>query len=395
MSLLAFRDTNSRLHGLSESQFHVVRAGYACSMHSRAIRVLDLFAGAGGLTAGFHLASARFRSVAAVELDSQAAASYSATFEEADVFTGSIQDWLARASMPEGIDVVVGGPPCQGFSTLGKQDAEDERNLLWKRYAEVLVRVRPKYFVVENVPAFSESLQYRDFLAETRLGKSLEDYAFAHRVLNAADYGAPQNRKRTVIIGHHRDLTFPGFPEATHDSDGTDGLLPYRTVHDALLGVPVKPDMDERFGEVRTMVGNRRLPGAFSPRELHVSRTYRSISLERFAMIPKGGNRADLPDDLKAPCWIRHTTGSLDVMGRLHEDRPSVTIRTEFFKPEKGRYLHPTENRAITHYEAALLQGFPGSHRFIGSRTAIARQIGNAVPIPLGTAIARHLLTAL
>mgnify|MGYP000930573209 FL=1 len=364
-------------------------------MHSRAIRVLDLFAGAGGLTAGFHLASPRFRSVTAVELDSQAAASYSATFEETDVFTGSIQDWLTKASTPEGIDVVVGGPPCQGFSTLGKQDAEDERNFLWKRYAEVLVRVRPKYFVVENVPAFSESRQYRDFFAETQLGESLEDYAFAYRVLNAADYGAPQSRKRTVIIGHHRDLTSPGFPGATHDPDGTDGLIPYRTVHDALLGVPVRPDMDERFGEVRTTVGNRRLPGAFSPRELHISRTYRPISLERFAAIPKGGNRADLPDDLKAPCWIRHTTGSLDVMGRLHDDRPSVTIRTEFFKPEKGRYLHPTENRAITHYEAALLQGFPDSHRFIGSRTAIAKQIGNAVPIPLGTAIARQLLAAL
>lgn len=79
-------------------------------------------------------------------------------------------------------------------------------------------------------------------------------------------------------------------------------------------------------------------------------------------------------------------------MGRLWTSRPSVTIRTEFFKPEKGRYLHPTENRAITHYEAALLQGFPRSHRFVGSRTAIARQIGNAVPIPLGRAIATQLL---
>jgi len=153
--------------------------------------------------------------------------------------------------------------------------------------------------------------------------------------------------------------------------------------------------MDGRFDEVRTRVGDRELPGAFSPRELHFSRTYQRISRKRFAKIPEGGSRANLPDDLKAPCWRRHTTGSMDVMGRLHADRPSVTIRTEFFKPEKGRYLHPTENRAITHYEAALLQGFPDSHRFIGSRTAIARQIGNAVPIPLGAAIARQLLEVL
>ena len=373
----------------------VVGAGYAYPMSSRTIRILDLFAGAGGLTAGFHEASDRFRSVAAVELDPAAAASYSATFAKTDVFTGPIQDWLARADMPADVDVVVGGPPCQGFSALGKRDATDERNSLWRQYAEVLTRVRPGYFVVENVPAFGRSRQYQDFLAATRPGGFLEDYALEHRVLNAADYGAPQVRKRTVVIGHRRDLEAPGFPEATHAPEAAGGLLPYRTVGDALLGVPAVPDMDGRFDEVRTRVGDRELPGAFSPRELHFSRAYRPISRERFAAIPEGGSRADLPDELKAPCWRRHTTGSMDVMGRLRTDRPSVTIRTEFFKPEKGRYLHPTEHRAITHYEAALLQGFPDSHRFIGSRTAIARQIGNAVPIPLGAAIARRLLEVL
>ena len=373
----------------------VVGAGYACPMSSRTIRILDLFAGAGGLTGGFHEASDRFRSVAAVELDPAAAASYSATFAKTDVFTGPIQDWLARADMPADVDVVVGGPPCQGFSALGKRDATDERNSLWRQYAEVLTRVRPGYFVVENVPAFGRSRQYQDFLAATRPGGFLEDYALEHQVLNAADYGAPQVRKRTVVIGHRRDLEAPGFPEATHAPEAAEGLLPYRTVGETLLGVPAVPDMDGRFDGVRTRVGDRELPGAFSPRELHFSRAYRPISRERFAAIPEGGNRADLPDELKAPCWRRHTTGSMDVMGRLHADRPSVTIRTEFFKPEKGRYLHPTENRAITHYEAALLQGFPGSHRFIGSRTAIARQIGNAVPIPLGAAIARRLLEVL
>ena len=373
----------------------VVGAGYACPMSSRTIRILDLFAGAGGLTAGFHEASDRFRSVAAVELDPAAAASYSATFAKTDVFTGPIQGWLARADMPADVDVVVGGPPCQGFSALGKRDAADERNSLWRQYAEVLTHVRPGYFVVENVPAFGRSRQYQDFLTATRPGGFLEDYALEHRVLNAADYGAPQVRKRTVVIGHRRDLEAPGFPEATHAPEAAGGLLPYRTVGDALLGVPAVPDMDGHFDKARIKVGDRMLPGAFSPRELHLSRAYRPISRKRFAAIPEGGNRTDLPDELKAPCWRRHTTGSMDVMGRLHADRPSVTIRTEFFKPEKGRYLHPTENRAITHYEAALLQGFPGSHRFIGSRTAIARQIGNAVPIPRGAAIARRLLEVL
>lgn len=373
----------------------VVGASYACPMSSRTIRILDLFAGAGGLTAGFHEASDRFRSVAAVELDPAAATSYRETFAQADVFTGPIQDWLVRADMPADVDVVVGGPPCQGFSALGRRDTADERNSLWRQYAEVLTHVRPGYFVVENVPAFGRSRQYQDFLAATRPGEFLEDYALEHQVLNAADYGAPQVRKRIVVIGHRRDLEASGFPEATHAPEAAGGLLPYKTVGEALLGVPTVPDMDEHFDKARIEVEDRMLPGAFSPRKLHLSRAYRPISRKRFAEIPEGGSRADLPDELKAPCWRRHTTGSMDVMGRLRADRPSVTIRTEFFKPEKGRYLHPTEHRAITHYEAALLQGFPDSHRFVGSRTAIARQIGNAVPIPLGAAIAKQLLEVL
>lgn len=361
-------------------------------MSSSAIRVLDLFAGAGGLTAGFHQASGRFHSVAAVEMDPYAAASYRATFPETDVYAGPIQDWLSEGTVPEGIDVVVGGPPCQGFSTLGKRDAEDERNRLWEQYAQVIDEARPKYFVLENVPAFGRSSQYQDFRAATQRGGLLEDYSLDFRVLNAADYGAPQTRKRAVLTGHRRDLSAPEFPEPTHSPSGTDGLARYRTVRDALLGVSAEPDMDERFNEIRTRVGTREVPGAFSPRELHVSRSYSEQSRNRFKEIPEGGNRTNLPDHLKAPCWVRHTTGSMDVMGRLHWDRPSVTIRTEFFKPEKGRYLHPVENRAITHYEAALLQGFPETHLFIGSRTAIARQIGNAVPIPLGAAVARQIL---
>jgi len=117
--------------------------------------------------------------------------------------------------------------------------------------------------------------------------------------------------------------------------------------------------------------------------------------LKRFAKIPEHGNRFNLPDELLSPCWRRHVTGTGDVMGRLHLDKPSVTIRTEFFKPEKGRYLHPTEDRVITHYEAAMIQGFPEDYQWVGTREEIARQIGNAVPIPLGQAIGRQLRIAL
>ena len=152
-------------------------AGYPRVMSSQPVRILDLFAGAGGLTAGFHLASPRVRSVAAVEMDPQAAASYAATFEEADVFAGPIQEWIERVKISVDVDIIVGGPPCQGFSNLGKRDAEDERNLLWRQYAEVLRRVQPKYFVVENVPAFGKSKQYEAFFAATLPGGFLQEYS--------------------------------------------------------------------------------------------------------------------------------------------------------------------------------------------------------------------------
>lgn len=364
---------------------------------TRKITVLDLFAGAGGLTAGIHAASDRFRTVGAVEWDKTAAASYEATYGPGLVFAGDIKDWLATEAVPRA-DVIIGGPPCQGFSSLGKQNVEDERNSLWREYAHTIRRATPKYFIVENVAEFKKSPQYQQFKIETSKGGMLPEYDFQAAVLNAADFGAPQARRRTVIVGYHRDLGFPGLPSATHSADPErTGLAPHITVADVLRNVPRTPDRDQVFDSKRTEFLGRGYAGPFAVRDLHWSRNYRELSLRRFAVIPTGGNRRSLEPypELMSPCWTKHKTGAGDVMGRMHWDRPSVTIRTEFFKPEKGRYLHPEENRAITHYEAALLQGFGPDHRFVGSRTDIARQIGNAVPIPLGIAIGRLLEAAL
>lgn len=330
-------------------------------------------------------------------MDTEAAASYEATFGAGTVFNGDIKDWLLNGSVPEA-DVIVGGPPCQGFSSLGKQDVEDSRNALWLEYAATIRRANPKLFVVENVAEFRKSPQFQQFKAVTEKGGLLEDYEFESEVLNAADYGAAQSRKRAVLIGFHKDLGSPGMPVATHSSaPKKSGLLPHVTLREVFKGVPPEPDRDHTFEKKRTVYKGRGYAGPFKTRDLHWSRNYTELSLKRFAVIPPGGNRRDLEPfpELMAPCWVTHKSGSGDVMGRLNWDRPSVTIRTEFFKPEKGRYLHPEEDRAITHFEAALLQGFGADHRFVGSRTAIARQIGNAVPIPLGAAIGRTLIGAL
>jgi DNA (cytosine-5)-methyltransferase 1 len=361
------------------------------SSHAK-IRVLDLFSGAGGLSAGFALRSNRFQTVRAVEHDQAAAATYAENHDPATVFAGDIEDWL-RNEGPQTTDVVVGGPPCQGFSALGEQRVLDKRNQLWLRYAETIRRSEPSYFVLENVPRFVNSVQFARFKRQCQPSGPLGAYTFQAKVLNAADYGAAQLRKRVILIGHQRDLPFPGFPDATHAKQADDEHAAWRTLDDA-IGDLRRGVVDIDLPTRQIEFGGILLPGAFKTSELHLTRHYEKLSIDRFRCIPADGNRFDIDESLLSECWRKHRTGSGDVMGRLNFAKPSVTIRTEFFKPEKGRYLHPTEHRAITHQEAARIQGFPDDYKWVGSKAMIARQIGNAVPIPLAQAVAAKLLHA-
>lgn len=359
------------------------------------ITTLDLFAGAGGLSEGLNTApDKRFKAVRAVEMDPAAAATYTLnhgghlrddTIVGGPAYAGAIEDWLAKEDVPE-VDLVIGGPPCQGFSTLNRAGVGAHRNELLKLYAETVERATPKYFVLENVPAFLKSKQWGVF-NETLDAGILKNYEIEFGILNAADFGAFQARKRVIIIGRHRDLPAVGLPVKTHAGA-------HRSLSDALLGVPRAVD---RIGipDGRVAFRHTELPGFFSTRQLHFGRPYTQLSLDRFKAISHdGGSRSELPDHLKAPCWRKHDKGTGDVMGRLYWEKPSVTIRTEFYKPEKGRYIHPDQDRVITHYEAALVQGFRKDYRWVGTRDDIARQIGNAVPIPLGAAIGRLLSDA-
>nr|WP_239029044.1 DNA cytosine methyltransferase [Pseudonocardia acidicola] len=254
-------------------------------------------------------------------------------------------------------------------------------------YARTLEWIKPDYFVIENVAAFFRSPQWDLLRAEVEDG-TLTDYRLQPYVLNAAEFGVPQVRKCAVVIGRHRDR--PPVPDPTGELAGS----PHRwvTVGEALADLPayVPPDAID-LPEGRFEFDGKEFPGAFKTSQLHPTRKMTDVSQQRIAAIPRGGNRFDIPDELLAPCWRKHRTGSLDVMGRLREDRPSVTIRTEFVKPEKGRYLHPTQPRPLTHAEAALLQTFPLDFQWCGSKVAIARQIGNAVPVRLAQALGRTI----
>jgi DNA (cytosine-5)-methyltransferase 1 len=397
------------------------------------INIVDLFAGCGGFTQGFHefvpdgLDRSPFRTVGAVEMDVAAATTYAANFSgEAGgtgyIFPGDIKDWNP-GDVREDVDVILGGPPCQGFSGLGKEDPDDPRNQLWREYMRVVEKIQPKVFVIENVDRFFSSPEYAALTAAAKDG-SLRDYVLRARHLVAADYGVPQARKRTIVLATHRDLIAEhpsskplGHPKPTH-RETRDGRGPDRE-QAALWGGDASPDelrpwvpAGTVFGskeepktalrpkttelpDVRTDLLGTSMPGPFKTGELHIGRNPTERSLRRYASIPEGGNRWNIPPELSTENWLNHRNGSGDVMGRMYLDRPSVTIRTEFYKPEKGRYLHPWANRPITHYEAALLQGFPEEFLWCGSKVQIARQIGNAVPVGLSRAIAGQVYTYL
>ncbi|MEU6326445.1 DNA cytosine methyltransferase [Streptomyces sp. NPDC047049] len=391
---------------------------------SESIKVIDLFSGAGGLTTGFHRyvpdgqTSSPFESVAAVEFDTAAASTYAANFPTAQVHAGDIADWDPGDFTDA--EVILGGPPCQGFSGLGKEDPNDPRNLLWQEYKRVVEKVSPKIFVMENVDRFLRSPQFKD-LQNAVKGGELGNYTLRVKILNSADYGVPQARRRVIVIGTRNDLAPVEHPKASHDrhperwqqqfeSDEPDSPpLPWVAVGPAVFDhtkrMTIKGvDLPDRPGDERSPLGLHK-PGPFSTRELHIGRTPKPLSLARYRRIPPGGNRNDLRGQfaeidgekvyLSTESWDNHNAGSGDVMGRMHYDRPSVTIRTEPHKPEKGRYLHPTEHRPITYYEAALIQGFPEDFKWHGTKIEIARQIGNAVPIGLAKELARVVYQAL
>ena len=321
-----------------------------------------------------------------MEHDHAAASTFKGNFG-CDVFDGDIE---AGPIYPEA-DVLVGGPPCQGFSPLGRDrdDASRARmNALWEHYLDAVKTVRPMAFVIENVPEFQRSAQFDKLLTALRTDHELADYGIGYGVLNAADYGVPQTRRRGIFVAIKgagddgpggRHLFWP--PPPSHGPMSDLGQ-PYLTVRDAIGDLPARTR------------GTGPYVDSDGVQHLHFGRTPLAKSVERYRAIPAGGNRFDLMrnrPDITPACWANKPTGTTDVMGRLWWDRPSATIRTEFFKPEKGRYLHPSADRVISHREAARLQTFPDWYVFEGSKIEIARQIGNAVPPLLGMAIASYV----
>ena len=336
----------------------------------RRYELIDLFAGCGGMTRGF-LDSERFEAVFAVECDPDAAATYRENFG-AHVSEVPIENVAKFRSA----DIVIGGPPCQGFSPLNRDAVGFERRGLWREYLRALEEVEPKAFVMENVPELLTSAEYAEFKqrAEGKLGFNVDQ-----KILNAADYGVPQRRRRAIAIGVQNGSG--PWPEATHAEPGTATSKPeWVSFRTAVKGLPLRPD----------------------GKAWHRARSPRPFSIRRYKAVPRdGGDRFQMQRNLDRAglahlvprCWREKPTGTTDVFGRLWWDKPAYTIRTEFYKPEKGRYLHPSAHRPITVREAARCMSFEDDFVFPEDQTmtSVARQIGNAVPPLLARCIAETL----
>ncbi len=329
-------------------------------------KMVDLFAGAGGMSLGFQ--NAGFVPVLAVEKERDFAKTYAANFGS-HVIAEDIAHIVDNGGINFSADLVIGGPPCQGFSNLTGNRANDPRRAMWKFFMKVVESTNAKVFVVENVQNLLKSAEGEGIIAE---GKRL-GFNVVSGILSASDFGVPQNRRRAIIIGSR--LSEISLPTPVGNR---------MTVREAFAGIPLKP------------VHNNLIHQPAVGSDLHIGRNPTPTSLERYRLIPPGGNRFDLQRQarhLTPKCWIKKTTGGTDLFGRLHWDIPArCTIRCEFYKPEKGRYLHPSEHRPITHWEAARLQTFPDDFKWYGTKIRIAIQIGNAVPPVFANAIGAHIM---
>ena len=307
------------------------------------------------MTEGFRQAG--YRVVGAIEIDPCAVEVYKLNHPRVHVWQNDIksisaQSILRTLKLRKGeLDLLGGCPPCQGFSTLrtrnGKRRIRDKRNDLICEFQRLVLDLRPKHVMLENVPRLIKDQRLRAFI------QSLEGagYALKADVLNVAHYGVPQRRKRAVVVASR-------------------------------VGEPCLASEDAALHTVRQAIGSLG-PAGNSGDPLHDMPEKRSaVVRERIRKIPKnGGGRASLPDHLRLKCH-RESDGFWDVYGRMAWDEPAPTITTGCFNPSKGRFLHPEENRAITIREAALLQSFPPSYEFPAGlgKVKLAEMIGNALP---------------
>jgi DNA (cytosine-5)-methyltransferase 1 len=377
------------------------------------MKSIDLFAGAGGLSCG--LKQAGFQPLLANELVPQYAETYRINHPETEMIVGDIRtvcevNLKRHLGVKEGeIDLVAGGPPCQGFSINAPiRTLDDERNHLFKHFLRVVSAIKPKAVLIENVPGIV-SLGCGTVVEQIYKELTAMGYNVKHKILFAGHYGVPQMRFRTVFIGikdHKEEVSFP-VPEynATAVANFTGAkelclfvpplfaqvLKPYTTVWDAMSDLP-----EIQNGQMTSPSEYAHQPSNEYQQYLrpngneltsHYCARVASVNIERLKYIPQGGSWRDIPFEL-LPAGLKRARRSDHTKryGRLAPDALCSTVLTKC-DPHWGSFFHPTQDRVISIREAARIQSFPDSYRFSGSITQQYEQIGNAVPPLLGRAI--------
>lgn len=373
------------------------------------LRAIDLFCGAGGLTQG--LRDAGFDVRLGLDKDKDAIAAYKLNHPDATVVEASITDLSADEILALAgghVDVVVGGPSCQGFSTAGRRNGwvrdDDERNQLWSHMLGVVRRVRPKAFLMENVPGL---VYWKSGEFGERIIKGFEalGYTVESHILLAADYGVPQRRRRMFLVGLLGDKKFE-FPEPTHMGgwrrDSLEkweaererrGLLRHISCWEAIGDLPrLDGTGRDRITQARLTPYMRLMRQGRTKLYDHETHEMSDAHLELIRHVPQGGTWRDIPPHL-LPDRFRgmRRTDSTNLIGRLEPTLPSYTMTTQFTNVTVGCNIHPYEDRALTVREAARLQSFPDRYRFVGTLSSRARQIGNAVPPLLAQVLASEI----
>jgi DNA (cytosine-5)-methyltransferase 1 len=340
--------------------------------------VVDLFAGCGGGSTGF--ASAGFRVAGAVEIDPTAADAYEANVGlrplVRDICSVQGSALLKDAGLQPGeLTLLFGCPPCQSFTILRRGATTTSldlvRNELPGQYLRLVEELRPRHLAFENVPGMVEGRWRAHFDVLLDRLQAL-GYRYTWRVVDAADYGVPQRRRRLLVIASL--VGEPKLPAATHAATRVDGLAPHCTVREAIGHLPPLES------------------GEHDPKDVfHRARRHSPIALRRLRAVPEGGGRKDLPADLQLECHRDHD-GHYDIYGRMWWDRPAPTLTSGCTNVTRGRFGHPQQDRAITLREAMLLQGFPPTAVLQGGVEAMALQVGNAVPPPLAERIGHRIL---
>lgn len=346
---------------------------------------IDLFCGGGGLSLG--LKKAGFKIVAGVETNTDAANTFELNFKDAKVFREDIRhlsssELKAVIGSSGKLDLLAACPPCQSFSSLNSRYNEsDSRNMLISEVLRLTTDLLPSVVMVENVPGITA--RGKAYLKNFVDGLVNLGYEVEYKIIQIADYGVPQLRKRFVLLaGLEQKISVP---EPTHSKDGTNNTKPWETVGDALSGIGRSMTLEEakEYGGPEYV-------------NWHINRKLSDLNKKRIMSLNENASRFSIPDDIRPSCHKGKNKGFSNFYTRMSANRPSPTITGGCTTLSKGRFGHPTEHRAISIREAARLQSFPDDFRFTGkSIDSVCQIIGNAFPCRVSELLGYASISAL